>query len=99
MRNCHSHTDCCHTLGLSAHAIISGGTDHPHDPSDLLRCLNVSRCAPKHMRSRSLEWAALVDHWDELRDLVEAEKPTGRAPRTYARMRELLAVARTGATR
>lgn len=91
---CHSHIGCCHEMGLSAHAIVSGGIDHPHDPEDLIRCLAVSPAAPKHMRTRSPEWAALVDHWQELRDLVEVEKPTGRAPRTYARMRDLLTQAR-----
>ena len=90
MMRCHSHTGCCREMGLSVHAIISGGTDHPHDPDDLLRCLAVSPAAPEHMRTRSPEWAALVDHWDELRNLVEDEKPTGRAPRTYRLMRELL---------
>lgn len=96
MMRCHGHAGCCHEMGLSAHAIVSGGTDHPHDPDDLLRCLVVSPGAPERMRTRSPEWAALVDHWQELRDLVEVEKPTGRAPRTFARMRELLTDARTG---
>ena len=86
---CHSHAGCCRDMGLSAHAIISGGTDYPHDPEGFLRCVAVSRDAPEHMRSRSPEWSALVDHWQELIDLVESERDSGRAPRTYARMREL----------
>ncbi len=47
--------------GLSAYAITRGGTSHPHDPSDLCRCLYVSPSAPTHMRERSPEWASLVD--------------------------------------
>lgn len=77
--------------GLSAYAILHGGSHHPHDPSDLCRCLRVSPNAPTHMRERSPEWAALVDHWDELADMLAEEHPAGTAPRTYARMRELLA--------
>jgi hypothetical protein len=80
----------CSAMGLSAYAIISGGTDHPHDPGDFLRCLAVSRAAPEHMRDRSPEWSTLVDHWHELTELVESEKGFGRCPRTYARMSELL---------
>jgi hypothetical protein len=82
--------------GLSAYAIVHGGTDYPHDPGDLGRCLQVSPSAPKHMRTVSPVWAALVDHWQELADTFADEKTegTGRAPRTYARMRELIEAAR-----
>jgi hypothetical protein len=76
--------------GLSAYAIKRGGKDHPHDPSDLCRCLYVSPSAPTHMQERSPQWAALVDHWDELADLLAEEHPNGSAPKTYARMQELL---------
>lgn len=92
---------CSHPLtgvesshGLSAYAIRKGGTDYPHDPADLCRCLKVSPEAPEHMRSRSPEWAALVDHWEELAELLREEHPSGWAPKTYARMKELVATAR-----
>lgn len=75
--------------GLSAHAIRFGGTDYPHDPSDLCRCLYVSPSAPTHMRSRSRIWSVLVDHWDELAALLRQEHRDGRAPKTYARMQQL----------
>lgn len=85
---------CCRCLGLSAHAIIFGGISHPLDPSDLSRCLTVSPAPPLHMRTRSPEWTALVEHWTELADMLAAEQPAGRAPRTYTRMRELIDNAR-----
>lgn len=94
----HSHPNCqcagqftgvAPAYGLSAFAIKHGGTDHPLDPSDLCRCLHVSPFPPDHMRGLSPEWDALVDHWFELSDLLAEEHSTGRAPRTYARMKEL----------
>jgi hypothetical protein len=42
------------------------------------------------MLGRSPEWTALVEHWQELAELLAQEHPSGSAPRTYARMRELL---------
>lgn len=83
-------------MGLSAQAIRYGGTFHPHDPSDLCRCLAVSPNPPAHMLGRSPEWRVLVLHWQELADLLAQEHPTGSAPKTYARMKELLASARQG---
>lgn len=82
----------CLQLGLSARAILYGGNDHPHDPGDFNRCLKVSWDTPEHMRDRSPHWSALVDHWVELRDLLESERSRddGRAPATYKRMQELL---------
>jgi hypothetical protein len=80
--------------GLSAYAIKHGGMDYPHDPSDFCRCLHVSPFAPSHMRGRSPEWDALVAHWDELADMLGEEHPSGNAPRTYARMKELFRNAR-----
>jgi hypothetical protein len=79
--------------GLSAYAIRHGGTEYPLDPSDFCRCLHVSPFAPEHMRDRSPEWTALVDHWDELSDMLREEHSTGTAPRTYARMKALFAEA------
>ena len=42
------------------------------------------------MAAVSPQWTALVDHWDELAALYDNEVRSGRAPRCYARMRELL---------
>lgn len=80
-----------------------GGGDHPYDPSDLNRCVklldqhDLAKLAfPGTMASRSPEWAALDAAWDELTELLRAEQAegTGSAPRTYARMNEVLAGAR-----
>ena len=79
------------------------GGDHPYDPSDFRRCEQMLRQVPlarlylSAMRERSPKWAALADAWDELVALLESEVPgifaggqRGKAPKTYARMRELL---------
>lgn len=81
----------------------STNSDCPHDPSDLRRCELLLRAVPEArahlsaMASRSAQWAALVEAWDELVQTAEAEHPhaftsgaRGSAPATYARMRELL---------
>jgi hypothetical protein len=81
----------CHSgMGLSAHAIVCVGYHYPHDPADLNRCLQVSPAAPEHMRKVSPQWAALVEHWSELADLLASEQASGQAPKTYARMKELM---------
>lgn len=84
------------SYGLSAYAIKHGGTDYPHDPSDLCRCLRVSPSAPKHMRDRSPEWRVLVDNWDELAALLREEHPNGTAPKLYRRMKDLFELGRRG---
>lgn len=75
------------------------GSDHPYDPSDLNRCVKLldqhdlaKLVFPGAMADRSPEWAALDAAWDELTTLLREEQAekTGRAPRTYARMREVL---------
>lgn len=91
------HDGDCHGMGLSAHAIRYGGVDHPHDPGDLNRCLKVASGPPEHMRGRSREWNVLLDHWDEIVDLLDNEKKwrdDGRAPKTFARIQELLSSVR-----
>lgn len=71
--------------------------DVPHDPADFGRCYRLLQVMPA-WRARLPEvavaypqWAPLVDAWDELTALYEAEVPdgTGRAPRLYARLQEL----------
>ena len=74
---------------------------HPHDPSDLGRCLRLLELIPEwkermgEMSVLSPAWAALVAHWDELARLMELEvgidwSKGKSAPVTYARMREIL---------
>lgn len=95
--------DC--NLGLSARAIKhSGHTDHPHDPSDLLRCVNYCRqqgisveTLRKRMAGRSPQWDALVPEWEWLAGLLRYEmaaSKNGRVPLTYAAMRAVLDGAR-----
>ena len=45
----------------------------------------------KFIQSDSDVWGALLDHWDELVALHQEEAPAGRAPKCYARMKELIA--------
>lgn len=82
-----------------------GGRDHPCDPDDFRRCERLLRdyplarlTFPEAMRKRSDVWAALVDHWDELVELIESEAPGvfdgtpsrgARAPKAYALMKQL----------
>ena len=86
-------------MGLSAQAIACGGRDHPHDPSDLLRCINYCKgrfgtaTLRARMAGRSLYWDRLLPHWDRLAELLQHEMDTrtdGTAPRTYAEMKRVL---------
>jgi len=87
-------------MGLSAQAVSGGGSNHPHDPSDLLRCVNycesrgISTDALRiRMTGRSTQWARLMPEWDHLVWLLrhEMETRTDRtAPRTYAAMKRVL---------
>ena len=79
------------------------GDDHPYDPADLRRCMllldqhDLAKLVfPGAMVNRSPSWAALDAIWDELVVLLreEMERPDGKAPRTYARMQEVLDAAR-----
>ncbi len=81
------------------------GWPHPHDPDDLLRCLKLLRDVPEfaprmpEMAACSASWAALCEAWDELVALMSVELPPAqwdklpsgaRAPKTFARMRQIL---------
>lgn len=91
-------TCLCHVDGLSARAIAGFGRDHPHDPSDLLRCINywgtgATDALRKRMAGRSIYWDRLLPHWDDLVALLQHEMATrtdGNAPRTYVEMRRVL---------
>lgn len=95
--------------GLSSETIVQRltGIDcahcdiHPYDPSDLGRCRKLMERVPalrdrfSEMRDVSPQWAALVDHWDELCATMDEEAPEwrkwqGAAANTYRRMNELL---------
>lgn len=87
------------TMGLSARAIADSGRDHPHDPSDLLRCVNYCQGRidtaglRKRMTGRSIEWDRLLPEWDNLVALLRHEMETrtdDRAPRTYMEMRRVI---------
>lgn len=81
------------------------GDDHPYDPGDFRRCEMLLRAYPLArlvfpalMPARSRVWARLVEHWEELVELIESESPGafdraashGRsAPKAYALMCEL----------
>lgn len=74
------------------------GMAHPLDPADLGRCIRLMDIEPSYrdriieMAYYSKEWARLALHWGELEALYheEVSDHRGRAPRTYARMQELL---------
>lgn len=74
----------------------------PLDPDDLTRCQRLVELCPAVHRvgfpraaASHPVWAALVDHWDELLEMLDAEAPgwrddaPWRCPKTYARMKEL----------
>ena len=64
--------------------------DHPHDSGDFGRCYKLLEAVPefkpriKEMAVRSNEWAALVEHWDELTELYANDG------KCYERMKEIL---------
>lgn len=88
-------------MGLSAQAIAySGNRDHPHDPSDLLRCakyiesrgMTTAELQVK-MAGRSPAWDRLLPEWDTLVTLLRHEMETrtdGLATLTYAAMKRVI---------
>lgn len=93
----------CGVNGQSARAIAAafanpcGPTDYPRDPDDLGRCRAycddhgiTPAMLSDRMRGVSPQWAALTAEWPELLRMLDEERPSGRAPRTYARMRGLI---------
>ena len=79
------------------------GNEHPCDPSDFNRCLLLVEQVPEvrnhfnRIAKLSPEWSALITAWDELQQLFVAEvgwnwDKARSAPKTYARMKELLSV-------
>lgn len=97
--------------GLSSESIVShltgvpiGGREcAPYDPSDFRRCQMLLNQVPElrqelhRMAEVSPEWAALVERWDDIDDLMNAERESGnRAPKTYALMKSLRASTNRG---
>lgn len=93
--------------GASSNALCKGifgipedtGPDHPHDPDDFGRCHRFleKTQALEHigrMRQVSQIWNALVDRWDEIDNLYLIELPSGKAPRTYEFMHQIIEAVR-----
>lgn len=75
--------------------------DHPHDAGDFGRCRRLLEDVPEfrarlhEMASVSPEWAQLVECWDELCALMDAEAPKwrrgeGSTPETYSRIKAII---------
>ncbi len=64
---------------------------HPHDGGDLGRCIGLLDAVPEYrfrlgeVAALSPEWAALINHWDELESMWRS-KHDG----LYKRMKEIL---------
>lgn len=71
---------------------------YPYDPADFNRCMNLVDTIPEirdHFEAIGQKvppFKNILDNWEELKNLLLEEKKNadGRAPRTYARMKELL---------
>lgn len=100
-RGISSNTIVQHLLGMPNLLTHAG---HPYDPSDLLRCRLLLEAVPAmksefpRMASLSPEWKRLVENWQELCNIMDAEVPEWRnpyinanAPKTYAFMKAVLA--------
>ena len=77
--------------------------DHPYDPADFNRCLLLVgqipaiRDAFSKIAKLSPQWAAVIQHWDELEALFIKEvglnwERGASAPKTYERMGTILSV-------
>lgn len=77
--------------------IIPETNSHPHDPSDLLRCIKFLQHCPElrsklHLMSEvSNTWEGLVRNWDRLESSLNEEMKLGsRAPKTYKMMKDII---------
>lgn len=98
-RGISSNTIATHLSGIDCIGEY-GHMDHPYDPADFIRCQKLLDAVPwfknnMHlMRDASEEWAMLVDHWEEIANLIKLDlKETAgkRCPKAYKRMKELFA--------
>lgn len=98
-RGTSSETIFTHLTGVNA--LGSSGMDHPHDPSDLMRCEKLLRQCPElraampRMAECGPVWQQLVDEWDALVALVLEDAPDwmkgrGSAKKAYDRMCEII---------
>lgn len=94
-RGCSSNTIVQHLTGYPA--LGRWSAYHPLDPSDLRRCMLLLEQCPElvapfreRMAGASPVWARMVARWDELIAMLreEMQNPGGRAPRTYAAIKE-----------
>lgn len=87
-----------HLTGRPARSRSTGEADYPLDPSDFRRCLQLLNATLGMrenlplMATASPTWARLVDRWADIEALFleEQAENTGRAPRTYALMSEVI---------
>jgi hypothetical protein len=76
---------------------------YPHDPDDFGRCHRFLEAVPgtranlPALAPTGPVWAALVEAWGELTLLYVEEAPTGKAPRLYARLQEIILTAKAQA--
>lgn len=77
------------------------GHKYPNDPDDLSRCRKLLEQCPElvsclpRVAAAGPEWVALVPRWEELCAMMDEEAPEwrsgkGRAPKTYALMKEII---------
>jgi len=94
--------NCDHGMSSCAIAWHCAGVGWPEnytpcDPSDFLRCYRLLQAVPElrrrlgRMRKVSAAWGRVVDHWDELEELLREEiaNPNSNAPKLFKRMHEL----------
>lgn len=70
---------------------------YPRDPGDFGRCVTMLEAVPV-LRERlgqaagiSPVWSRLIAAWDDLESLYREERPSGEAPKLYARLKEIAA--------
>lgn len=86
----------CWTLTGKRQNIADEKYNYPHDPSDFGRCVGFLKAVPEarqhisRMVVTGKEWCGLAACWDELEALYNEEHPSGKAPKLYARMKELI---------
>lgn len=92
------------TSSLTIAEVLSGRSDlvgtfgrsTPRDPSDFWRCLNLLEVMPEwrdrlpEVAAAEPSWVPLVERWAEVEALYHEEAPSGRAPRCYDLIRELV---------
>lgn len=74
------------TMAFMALGVKKNHSHHPHDTSDLNRCLLLLEAEPMvrlsfpKLRELSPQWAALIDNWDELERMFLDEAGLVRDP-------------------